>query len=50
MSDLFEARLLYLRDWWAKHGDTEAFDTADEWINSLTNVDLLRTLSWAKDD
>jgi hypothetical protein len=24
------------------------FDTADDWINSMTNVELLCTLSWAK--
>jgi hypothetical protein len=48
MTDLFEARLTYLRDWWAKHGNTVDFDTADDWINSMTNVELLCTLSWAK--
>ena len=48
MTDLFEARLIYLRDWWAKHGNTVDFDTADDWINSMTNVELLCTLSWAK--
>jgi hypothetical protein len=49
MTDLFEARLTYLRDWWAKHGNTVDFDTADDWINSMTNVELIEALSWAKD-
>jgi hypothetical protein len=46
MTDLFEARLIYLRDWWAKHGNTVDFDTADDWINSMTNVELIEALSW----
>jgi hypothetical protein len=48
--DEFEARLSYLRWWWYRHGSTSIFTTADEWINSLTNVELLETLSWAKHD
>jgi hypothetical protein len=48
--DEFEARLTYLRWWWERHGSTAIFTTADEWINSLTNVELLEVLSWAKHD
>ena len=49
MLDEFEARLTYLRGWWVQHG-SHMFDTADDWINSMTNVELLEALSWAKDD
>ncbi len=47
--DEFEARLAYLRWWWERHGP-RIFDTADDWINSMTNVELLEALSWAKHD
>jgi len=50
MTDLFESRLIYLRGWWQQHGDAVRFDTADEWIDSMSNVELLEALSWAKDD
>ena len=47
--DEFQARLEYLRQWWAQHGCSR-FATADDWLNSLTNVELLETLSWAKQE
>jgi hypothetical protein len=47
--DEFEARLEYLRDWWDEHGH-RIYGSADEWINSMTNVELLVALSWAKND
>ena len=47
--DDFEKRLNYLRGWWERHGST-MWDSADDWINSLTNVELIEHLSWAKDD
>jgi hypothetical protein len=47
--DEFEARLTYLRSWWLRHG-SDMFNSADDWINSLTNVELLEVLSWAKYD
>lgn len=34
-----------LRDWWDRHG-SRVYDSADDWINSLSNVELLETLSW----
>lgn len=34
-----------LRAWWAKHGP-DHFADADEWINSLSNVELLEVISW----
>lgn len=40
-----EDRLTYLRQWWEKHGSS-AFESADDWINSLTNVELLEALTW----
>lgn len=49
MTDLFEDRLEYLRKWWSAHGPI-TFDSADDWINHMTNVELLEALSWAKDD
>ena len=48
MIDVFEARLEYLRDWWLRYGDTRSYATADDWINSMTNVELIEALSWAK--
>ena len=47
--DEFQARLDYLRHWWTQHGSS-MFNSADDWINSLTNVELLEVLSWAKHD
>ena len=47
--DLFEARLDYLREWWSEHGPT-IYDDADDWINSMTHVELLTALSWAKEE
>jgi hypothetical protein len=41
----FEDHLTYLRAWWQRHG-SDVFDNADDWINSLTNVELLEALSW----
>ncbi len=49
MTDLFEARLAYLREWWEQHGST-VYGSADDWINSMTHVELLEALSWAKED
>ena len=46
--DPFEARLNYLREWWEEHGPT-IYDSADDWINYMTNVELLEALSWAKE-
>jgi hypothetical protein len=48
MSDI-ENRLAYLRNWWWRHGNDE-FTRPDDWINSLTNVELLEALSWAEED
>lgn len=45
---MFEARLSYLRDWWRQHGDNR-FDDPDDWINSLSNVELLEALDWMED-
>ena len=45
-----EEKLDYLRWWWGRYGNSVDFNTADDWINSLTNVALLETLSWAKTD
>jgi hypothetical protein len=47
--DEFEARLDYLRSWFRQHGSTYMFADADDWINSMTNVELLTALSWAKE-
>ena len=47
MTDDFEARLNYLRNWWEEHG-SQIYSNADEWINDMTNVELLEALSWAK--
>jgi len=46
--DLFESRLEYLRGWWERNGPYH-FKGADDWINHMTNVELLEALSWAKD-
>jgi hypothetical protein len=48
--DEFEARLEYLRRWFVQHGPTHLFADADDWINNMTNVELLTALSWAKED
>ena len=34
-----------LREWFAKHGSS-MFKDADEWINHMSNVELLEALSW----
>lgn len=36
-------QLKALRDWWNKHGGS-GYRDADEWINSLTNVELIERL------
>lgn len=38
-----------LREWWAKHG-SNLYADADEWINSMTNVELMETFDWFEDD
>ena len=43
---MFERRLEQLRDWWESHYGSDLFENADEWINSLSNVELLEALSW----
>lgn len=45
MSEKLEA----LRDWWERHG-SENYATADDWINSLTNVELIGALGWFDSD
>lgn len=42
---MFERRLEQLREWWECHGG-DLFESADEWINSMSNVELLEALSW----
>ena len=46
MSYLFEQRLEYLRDWWAQHGNSSLYENADDWINNMSNVELLEALQW----
>ena len=48
MRDIFEQRLAGLRAWWEKHGNFDHYDNADEWINDMTNVELLEALTWVK--
>lgn len=31
----------YLRDWFRRHGAVEQYDSSDDWINDMTNSDLV---------
>lgn len=42
-------RLEYLRKWWERHG-SGVHESADTWINSLDNVELIEALSWADEE
>lgn len=38
-----------MRAWFNQHGSSRYRD-ADEWINQMSNVELLETLSWILED
>lgn len=42
---MIENLLALLRGWWERNGPYD-YDSADDWINSLSNVELLEHLSW----
>lgn len=46
-ADLFGRRLEALRLWWDEYGSSQ-YASADDWINSMSNTQLLEALSWVE--
>lgn len=47
LAPVLHERLEYLKDWFDKHGPSY-FDNAEDWINSMSNMELIEHLMYGE--